>query len=348
MPNGWGPVQIYDNRLVYWVHVFARLEPGVTSEEAAAAINPLYRAIVSESEAPLLTGTTEQELEAFRTRPIVLEPGARGQTSASRTLEPARSSLELLLAVACAVLLLCCANVAGLTLVRSTARTGEIAVRASMGATRGRLASLLLAESLVLALPAAILSLPIALLTLRGIARGVPRIPTAAFDVELSAAAALVAISAAVLSAVVCGLLPLRDVLRTDPGKTLQAFGVRQTPARGVTRFRTGLATAQVALSMALLAITGVFAQSLANIARIDLGLDVDSVVMVTIAPPAARSPEAGVAGSARLDEELRAIPGVSSVSSSENPLLEIGAFEGGVNAQQYGGIPQGGIAVGP
>jgi predicted permease len=331
MPNGWGPVQIYDNRLVYWVHVFARLEPGVTSEEAAAAINPLYRAIVSESEAPLLTGTTEQELEAFRTRPIVLEPGARGQTSASRTLEPARSSLELLLAVACAVLLLCCANVAGLTLVRSTARTGEIAVRASMGATRGRLASLLLAESLVLALPAAILSLPIALLTLRGIARGVPRIPAAAFDVELSAAAALVAISAAVLSAVVCGLLPLRDVLRTDPGKTLQAFGVRQTPARGVTRFRTGLATAQVALSMALLAITGVFAQSLANIARIDLGLDVDSVVMVTIAPPAARSPEAGVAGSARLDEELRAIPGVSSVSSSEIPLLEIGAFEGRV-----------------
>ena len=145
----------HDSRLVYWVHLFARLEPGVTREEAAAAINPLYRAIVSEAEAPLLTGATEQELEAFRTRPLVLEPGARGQTSPSRTLDPARNSLELLLAVSGAVLLLCCANVAGLMLVRSTARTGEIAVRASMGATRGRLASLLLAESLALALPAA-------------------------------------------------------------------------------------------------------------------------------------------------------------------------------------------------
>jgi putative ABC transport system permease protein len=336
-----GPIPVHENRLIYWVHLFARLEPGVTREEAAAAINPVYRAIVSESEAPRLTGTTEQELEAFRTRPIVLEPGARGQTSASRTLDPARNSLELLLAVSCGVLLLCCANVAGLMLVRSTARTGEIAVRASMGATRGRLASLLLAESLVLALPAALLSLPIALVTLRAAARGVPRIPTAAFDVELSAAAALVAIGAAVLSAVVCGLLPLRDVLRTDPGKTLQAYGVRQTPARGVTRFRAGLATVQIALSMALLALTGAFAQSLANIARIDLGLDLDAVAMVSISPPPAQSPEEGASLLARVDEELRAIPGVSSVASSMVPLLSRGGFEGRVAVEGLEADPQ-------
>ena len=61
---------------------------------------------------------------------------------------------------------------------------------------------------------------------------------------------------------------------------------MRQTPARSVTRFRAVLATAQIALSMALLAITGVFAQSLANIARIDLGLDVDSVVMQSSSEP--------------------------------------------------------------
>ena len=338
-----GSFPYHDNRLVYWVHLFARLAPGVTREEAAAAIKPLYRAIVSEGEAPRLTGTTEQELEAFRTRPIVLVPGARGQTSSVRVLDPARNSLELLLAVASAVLLLCCANVAGLMLVRSTARTGEIAVRASMGATRGRLASLLLAESLVLALPAALLSLPIAWLTLRGVANGVPGIPTTAFDTELSFAPALVAIGTAVIAAVVCGLFPLRDVLGIDPGKTLQAYGVRQTAARSVTRFRAVLATAQIALSMALLAITGVFAQSLANIARIDLGLDVDSVVMLSLSqttmPP---SQEASASFLDRLDEQLKAMPEVSSVSSSTVPLLAGGGFEGQVvvEGMEMGPLP--------
>jgi putative ABC transport system permease protein len=322
--NALGPMLYHDSRIVYWVHVFARLKPGVARDEAAAALNTLYRTIVSEAEAPLLTGATEQDLEAFRTRPLVLEPGARGQTSPSRMLNPARNSLELLVAVAGAVLLLCCANVAGLMLVRSTARTGEIAVRASMGATRGRLASLLLAESLVLALPAAVLSLPIAWLTLRAVASGVPGIPAAAFDVELSLTPALVAIGTAVMSALVCGVFPLRDALRTDPGRTLQAYGVRQTPARSVTRFRSVLATSQIALSMALLAITGVFAQSLANIARLDLGLDLDSVVMVSLSP---RTASASFLD--RLDEELRAIPGVSSVASSEVPLLAGGGFEG-------------------
>jgi predicted permease len=321
------PIPNHDSRLSYWVHLFARLEPGVSREEAAAAINPLYRAILSEREAPVLTGVDEQELEAFRTRPLVLEPGARGQTP-SRILDPARNSLELLLAVSGAVLLLCCANVAGLVMVRGAARKGEIAIRASMGATRGRLASLLLTEALALALPAALLSLPIALLTLRGVASGVPRIPAATFDVELSVAAALVAIGAAVVSAVVCGLLPLRALIRTEPGNTLQAYGARQTSAHGVTRFRALLATAQIALSMALLAMTGVFAQSLANIARIDLGLDADSVVMLSISPAASRSSPGFLD---RLDEELEAIPGVSSVASSASPLLEIGAFEGRV-----------------
>ncbi len=342
MRNAWAPIAYHDSRLTYWAHLFARLEPGVTREEAAAALNTLYRTIVTEAEAPLLTGTTEQDLEAFRTRPLVLEAGARGQTSRGRMLDPARNSLELLLAVSGAVLLLCCANVAGLMLVRSTARTGEIAVRASMGATRGRLASLLLAESLALALPAALLSLPIAWLTLRAVASGVPGIPAATFDVELSLAPAAVAIGTAVMSALVCGLLPLRDALRIDPGKTLQAYGVRQTSARRVARFRAVLATAQIALSMALLAITGVFAQSLSNIARIDLGLDVDSVVMVSLSPRTIRpSAQTSTSSLDRLDDELKALPGVSSVASSEIPLLARGGLEGRVAVEGLETDPQ-------
>jgi predicted permease len=228
------------------------------------------------------------------------------------------------------VLLLCCANVAGLILLRATTRRGEIAVRASLGATAARLASLQFAEALVLALPAAILSLPVAWLTLRG-ARVVPGIPAAAPDAGLSAAAALVAIGVAVAVALTLGLLPIRGLIRAKPGNALQAYGARHTATKSVTRFRTALATAQVALSMALLAIMGVFAQSLANIGRLDPGVNVDSVVMFSIPPPNGVSTLAH--SIPRVREALEAIPGVSAVTWSLRPLFSTGA--GGVGIFQ-------------
>jgi len=219
------------------------------------------------------------------------------------------------------VLLLCCANVAGLILLRATTRSGEIAVRASLGATRMRIVSLQLAESLVLALPAAILSLPVAWLTLRG-ASQVPGIPAAAPDVSLSATAALLAIGIAVASALAVGLLPVRGMVRIKPGNALQVYGSRHTTTKSVARFRAALATVQVALSMALLTTTGVFAQSLANIARLDLGADIDSVVMFETGRRDGRNVSRDPSLIPRLEQALGAIPGVSSVGSSISPLL--------------------------
>jgi putative ABC transport system permease protein len=309
------------NRGLHWVHLFARLAPGVSSEGAAAAINPPYRAILNDVEAPLQeTNTDPQQLAAFRERSLVLEPGAHGQ---STLLVPVRGRLEMLLAVSGAVLLLCCANVVGLLLIRGSARTGEMALRASMGATRGRLATLLLAESLLLAVPAAIASLPVAALILRGLATGVPGIPPAAFDASLSIAAALAAITISVVAAVASGLFPLRAFGRADAAKALQGYGGRQTSSKAVTRFRTTLATAQIALAMTLLAMTGVFAHSLANIARIESGLALDSVVTFSISPQTSGySAEASESLFDRLEEGLAAVPGVSSVALSRFPLL--------------------------
>ena len=317
----------HDNRRYWWLPLFARLEPGAALEEAAAALNSRYRSILNEVEAPPLTGDVAPAvIEQFRTKPLLLEPGAYGQ---SQLRAPMRDRLQLLLAVSGTVLLLCCANVAGLVLLRGAARSGEIAVRAAMGATRGRLASLLLAESLLLALPAALLGLPVALLTLRLLASGVPGVPTAAFDVAVSFGAAVVAITVAVVSALACGLLPVRSLTRTQPGKTLQAHGVRQTSGKRVTLFRTALATAQIALSMTLLAMTGVFAQSLANIARVDLGFDADSVVTFTISPDASGySTEEAARLFHRLEDELSSIPGVTAAAMSAVALLGGGSLD--------------------
>jgi putative ABC transport system permease protein len=318
----------HDNRSFFWVHLFARLAPGSRPESAAAALNPLYHSILSEVEVPLATRGDATQVESFRTKSLVLEPGSRGQ---STLLQPVAARLRMLFAVSAAVLLLCCANLAGLMLVRASGRSGEMAVRASLGATRGRLSFLLLAESLLLAVPAALLSLPVALLVLRGLASGVPGVPPEAFDVELSALAAAVGIVVALIAALGFGLFPVRGLARTDPARTLHAYSVRQTSSKQVARFRSLLATVQVALSMALLAMTGVFAQSLGNIARIDLGLDVDSVVTFSISVEASGYPPAAAAAlSNRLQQDLAAIPGVTSAASTLIALLSGNQFTTG------------------
>jgi predicted permease len=312
----------HTNRRYRWLPLFARLEPGVGREQAEAAMTTVYRRIFNQVEAPLLTDVQPEVVDEYRENSLVLEAGARGQTS-SVLFDRARDSLRMLFAVSGVILLLCCANVAGLILLRAISRRGEIAVRAALGATRSRLASLLLAESLLHSLTAALLGLPVALLTLQAIASGVPGIPSGGFDIDLSAGAALVAIAVAVLSAIAVGVFPVRGLTRTEPGKTLQAYGARHTSSKRVTLFRKALATAQISLSMGMLAMTGVLTQSLANLARVDLGLDVDSLVTFSVSPDVSgyAAEEAGLLFD-RLEDELSSIPGVTSVALSGVAVL--------------------------
>jgi predicted permease len=140
----------HDNRRNYWAYLFARLAPGVTLEEAAAAINGPYRAILRDVDARLLTETSEQQLEQFRAKELILTSGERGQ---SRIDELVRPTLRILLVCTGLVLLIASVNIANLLLARGSARVGEIAVRASLGASRFRLLALLLTEVFLLVRP---------------------------------------------------------------------------------------------------------------------------------------------------------------------------------------------------
>jgi predicted permease len=326
------------DRKSYWAYLFARLKPGVSLEQAAAAINEPYRTITNDVDAPLLTGFSEQMLAEFRAKTLILEPGGRGQNEIE---VQARTPLTILLVSTGLVLLIACVNVANLLLARGSTRVGEIATRASLGASRYRLLGLLLVEVLLLAAGAALLSLPLTWVALRGIASLLPDFASTTFDLALSANAAALTVGLAVASTLVFGLIPALKLIRIESSPALQSQGVRATGGKGAARFRTTLTTAQIALSMALLVLAGWFAQSLANVTRVDLGFRPDSLSVFSIAPERnGYTPERSSAFFERLEEELAEVPGVASVAMAAVPLLSGNNWGNNVTVEGYDAAP--------
>src|SRR4051812_47832831 len=163
---GFGMERRRDDRRAYYLYVFGRLAPGVTLEQARAAINAVYQPIVRAVEAPLQKNIADSVLARFRTKQITVADGRRGQSDSGQ----AKGPLLMLFAVTGLVLLIACANIANLLLARATNREMEMAVRLSLGATRARLMALLLTESLLLAAIGGAASLLFAAWTLKGLA----------------------------------------------------------------------------------------------------------------------------------------------------------------------------------
>jgi predicted permease len=305
-----------ENRRAYWVYLFARLKPGVALEQARTAIDTPYRAIINEVEGPLQEGMSDRMMAQFKGRGIRLDPGARGQ---SRFAADARAPLTLLLAVTILVLLIACVNVANLLLARATARAKELATRLSLGATRARLIAQLFTESSVLAFAAAVASLLIAQwtigLVLMVLPDGVP-VP----ELQQDASTLIVTAVLALGTSVAVGLVPTLHAARRDPLPALKAQGGQPGGSRAAARFRVSLATAQVALSMVLIVLAGLFTKSLANISRVDPGLRTDGMVTFRIAPQRnGYTLPRSAALFGRVEEELAALPGIAGVASSND-----------------------------
>ena len=309
-----------DNRRNYFLYVFGRLKPGVSIEQARASLDPQYRAIVNDVEATLQTGMSPQTLARFKTKPILLEPGARGQSAIPNT---ARPSLRLLLGVTAFVLIIACANIANLLLARSAARAGEMAVRLSIGASRGRLVFQLLTESLLLAVLGGIAGMFVAQWTLDLIASLLPNFAATTLDFHVDRTAMLFGAALTIGTGLLFGLFPAIHSTRPDLVSSLKGQAGQPSGARAAARFRTSLATAQIALSMALLVSAGLFTKSLMNISRVDLGVKVDNVIMFGLSPELnGYTPARTKQLFERLEEELAALPGVNGVTSALVPLL--------------------------
>lgn len=310
----------FDNRRSYWMYLFARLKPGVSIESARATLGGAYRNIINDVEVPLQQGMSDQTLARFRQKELILEPGPRGQSDIH---QEARAPLLILFAVTGTVLLIACANIANLLLARGSGRAAEMAVRLSVGASRGQLVRQLLTESVVLGLLGALAGILVAKWTLDAIAAIVP--PEAAALVAFTLDPAMLAFSGvmAILTGLVFGLFPALHSTNPALAVTLKNQAGQPSGAKAAKRFRASLATVQIAMSMALLVPAGLFAKSLLNVSRIDLGLQPDHLITFSLNPilngyDGPRS----LALFEQLEDKLAAVPGVTSAVFSMVPVL--------------------------
>jgi predicted permease len=221
------------------------------------------------------------------------------------------------------VLLIACANIANLLLARGAARAQEMAIRSSLGAGRTRLLGQLLTESLLLAILGGVASLYVAQITLTLIGTYVPPQAFRMFDLELSPMALVYTGVLALGTGILFGLYPALHSTRPDLVSMMKANTGQPSGARGATRFRSVLVTAQIALSMTLLISAGLFIRSLVNVSRIDLGLRSDNMVTFAISPNLnGYEAERSLAFFERTEEELAAIPGVTGVTAALVPVL--------------------------
>jgi putative ABC transport system permease protein len=304
----------------HWLYVTGRLRPGVTRAQAEAAINVPFASIIPDVEYPAQRrGMGDRARAEFLQRRIYLEDGARGRDS---NRDETRIVLALLLAVTGLVLAIACANVANLMLARAADRAGEIAMRLSLGATAGRIIRLLATEALLVGLLGGALALLVAPAALAALLRTMPADDAARLPFELNRTILLFTLALSLGTSLFCGLWPAAHTVRRLGNRGGQP-GSRILDTRSTSRVRTSLATAQIALATALLAHAGLFVLSLVNVARVELGIEREGVISFRISPYLnGYTAERSRALFQRIEDALRGLPGVVSVSATTIPVL--------------------------
>ena len=310
----------HEDRSHHFLYLFARLNAGVDFDQARAGINPVFRAILSDIEAPLQTRLTDTERSLFKQREIALYPGGRGQ---SEVTSISRAPMSIMLGAALMLLAIACANVANLMLARTMNRSGEIALRAALGARRAQRVGRLLVESLLLAIAGGVLGVVLAAGFIVLLDQLLESSQVSGIEPGLHAGilgfTALISLACALL----CGGYPAWRASRIAPAQALSDASGRSGGNRRSTHFRNALVTAQIGLSVTLLMTAGLLTHSLWNISRAEPGMATASVLTFAISPVrSGYSPEAAMNLFEDLERRLAALPGVEAASSAVIPVL--------------------------
>ena len=325
---GWNGL---DKNLFQSLYVVARRKPGVSIEQANANTNLLFKQILHEYAG---TQPSQQALNDIDHAQIVLTPAATGLSQLRRQFS---APLKILMAVVGLVLLVACANVANLLLVRAAARRREIAVRMSMGAARWRLIRQLFVESALLGVAGAVLGAWFAWWAMRFLFLMVST-GSDAIQLQVSLDQTVLGFTALIglLTVLLFGTVPSLYATRFELTPSLKE-GRGTTAGRSSNLLARGLVVAQVAASLVLLVGAGLFLRSLVNLTNIDTGFNRRNVLMTST-----DATGAGYKEDARLETMMQQVEDrVSALPGLQSASYAFSVFGGGwTNTVQVTGRP--------
>ena len=312
-----------------WFYLFGRLKPGMSREQAEAALRVLYRQRQEEE----LGGEFFQKYpdlkDRFLKQTFNLVPASRGQSDLRQRFEQPLIVLEWLVGF---VLLIACANVASLLLARAAARQREIAIRTALGASRVQIVRQLLLESLILAVGGGVAGIALSAVLARALLRFLPFDPENLSLVTTPDLRILLFAAALTLTtAVVFGLVPALQASRVSPGMTLKAEAGSVAGGHGHVRLRKTLVAMQVGLATVLLIGAGLFVRSLQALRNVDLGFRTENVVTMGVQPATVYDEARKRQVFRSVIEGLATVPGVKAVGANSSRLLRGGRWDSSI-----------------
>jgi len=299
-----------DHRDTPWLNVLGVLRPGVSQREAENELNILMQRLVA-----------QYPRDHQGANQLSLDPLWRSPFGANVYMA---GTLPMLLALAAVLLLLACANVANLLLVRSVARRREFAIRLSMGATRWTLVRQMMVENVLLAVAAGAVALSITVWTAKTLALFLPgRTLPLAINGSVDRRVMLATMLVSLVTALISGAMPALRASKLSPSAVLKDEALNTAGGLHKSRLTSGLVVAQIALSLLLLACAGLFVRSLEKAQKADPGFDSSHVLLVTFdLSPMGYSDKAGIEFDNQLLTRLKQLPGVESATLADfSPL---------------------------
>jgi putative ABC transport system permease protein len=304
------------------LNVVGRLREGRTTQEALAETRTIMSGVAKEfPDAYPKDGSKQIQL-----KPLTME-----------IVGDLRGSLWTLLAAVAFVLLIACANVANLHLTRGEARASEIAIRAALGAGRGRVIRQLLVESLLLAILGGGLGILLASWGLEALptlgAKNIPRMQ----EISLDRWALGFTLGVSLLTGVIFGLAPAFQAVKFDLSASLKEGGRASTSSKG-RRLRSALVVTEVALSLMLLVGAGLLIKSFLRLRQVDTGFRADHLLTMRLFPPESSYPDDRRVADLyeNVLQRLRSLPGVTDAAAASD--VPIGGRNGGTVIQIDGG----------
>ncbi|OLC88597.1 MAG: multidrug ABC transporter substrate-binding protein, partial [Acidobacteria bacterium 13_1_40CM_4_61_5] len=331
------PEDMLKERRTRWVNAFGRLKPGISQQQAKAALQPFMHSMLEqEVQQAAFSHASAHDRNEFLKCWIDVLPGSQGRSYLRRQLS---TPLWVLMAITGAVLLIACANLANLMLVRGSSRVKEIAVRLAMGATRPRIIGQLLIESLSLSALGGLTGLAVAFWADRALMK--IYLPSDSGGMNISSAPdlriLLFNLAVTVLTGVVFGLVPALQTTKPNIAGTLKDQAGAVVGGSGHNRLRKALVIAQVTLSLLLLVGAGLFVRSLANLRNLGPGFPVEHLVGFEIDPSLnGYTPDRMKIFYPQLIESLRSIPGTQSAGLASQRILEDNEWDSGMSVEGF------------